>query len=137
MKTEFRIILILIMSFLNCSSPKTNNLPMETKKGQVIELASIHLKDGITEDMLLEASQNLQEEFLKKQKGYIKRELVKKSSTEYVDIIYWENQDLAHKAVENAMVSPVCHAFFELMHGANPEDPTGGVVYYEVVADYK
>lgn len=109
----------------------------EEFKGKTVEFATIMLKDGITEEMLLKASHDLQNDFLIKQPGFLKRELLKRSSKEYVDLIYWENQESADKAVGVAMENPVCLSFFELMEAADINDPAEGVAYYKVINEYE
>lgn len=106
-------------------------------KGKTVEFATITLKDGITEEMLLKASHDLQNDFLIKQPGFLKRELLKRSSKEYVDLIYWENQESADKAFVIAMENPVCLSFFELMEAADINDPAEGVAYYKVINEYE
>lgn len=136
MKTSVFTFGILVGALFSCSQPadyKNENSPT----AQVVEFAAIQLKDSVTEEMLLKTSSRLQKEFLDKQDGFLKRELLKKSDREYVDLVYWSSQAHADKVVQNAMSSPVCFAFFQLMKEADPNHPEGGLSYYQIVGEYQ
>ncbi|NOU20080.1 MAG: hypothetical protein HOO91_21190 [Bacteroidales bacterium] len=111
-------------------------MKVQSSKGQVVELAPFILKNGVTEVSLLDASETLQKEFLVKQTGFIKRELVKKLTGEYIDIVYWTSQENADRASQNAMNSPVCFAYFHLMKEADQNDPNAGVSHFVIINEY-
>jgi hypothetical protein len=108
----------------------------QSSQNQIIEFAPFELKEGTDAKALVAASENLQKEFLEKQKGFIKRELVKKSTSEYVDIVYWANKADADSAVENAMESSVCFSYFQLMKEADHHNPGAGVSHFEIISEY-
>lgn len=105
-------------------------------KKLTVEWAPFQLAEGVDETALLAASESLQSEFVSKQSGFIKRELVKAKDNQWVDIVYWNSLEEAERAAKNAMNSPICLKYFELMVGADPNDPSAGVMHFEVVKTY-
>lgn len=103
----------------------------------IIEWAPFTIKEGINEETLLKSSADLQQEFLNKQVGFIKRELIKKSDRDYVDIVHWKSKEDAGRAIENAENSPICFAYFQLMAEADHNHPGAGVSIFEVVGEYQ
>ena len=65
----------------------------------VVELVSFKLKEGISEEEFLVASDELNASFLSLQKGYIFRKLLKKEDT-WTDIVLWETMDDAMNAIK-------------------------------------
>lgn len=106
---------------------------VETNPGTIVELAPFLIKEGVLEKDLLEASARVQADFIEKQPGFIKRELLKKSDQEYLDIVYWQSEELAKNAAEKAMQSEICHKFFLLMDLSNHN---GGPSHYQIVKSY-
>lgn len=103
-------------------------------KRAVVELVPFTLRNEVTESQLLSVSERLQAEFLMRQPGFIKRELLRKSETEWIDLVYWVNRELAEKAIQNALSSSICQEYFNLiLYG---EDADTGVVHFEMVSDY-
>ena len=82
---------------------------------QIIEWAEFELKENITEENLLKVSQTLQTEFLDKQAGFMKRELLHKGGKKWVDLVHWESLEKANLAMENAIKSETCMNYFHLM----------------------
>ncbi|MBL4637509.1 MAG: hypothetical protein JKY56_26870 [Kofleriaceae bacterium] len=78
-------------------------------------LAHIKLKDGISEAALLAKSDKFQREFVDKQEGVLRRELVRKSAGKYIDIIQFQSQEHMEKVVELEQQSAICAEFFSLM----------------------
>jgi len=105
-------------------------------KKVTVEWAPFQLAEAVDEATLLAASEALQSEFVSQQSGFIKRELVKAKDNQWVDIVYWNSLEEAEQASRNAMNSPVCLKYFELMVGADPADPSAGVMHLEVVKTY-
>lgn len=102
----------------------------------VVEMAPFTLAEGVTEKMLLDASSVLQEDFLSNQPGFIKRELLKRSHHEWLDVVYWKDAQSADEAVKNSTNSPVCHMYFQLMIGEDHMNPGNGVKHYERISEY-
>ncbi len=106
------------------------------EKKEIIEWAPFSIKEGVTDQMLLEASQVLQQDFLNQQEGFIKRELLRKSAKEFVDVVYWRNKETAEKAVAKAANSPACFAYFQLMMQADHNNPAQGIEHLELMDTY-
>jgi len=92
-------------------------------------LAEIKLAKGKTEAELLAASERFEKEFASKQKGLIRRELVRKSNGDYIDIVQFASMADAELTMENEKTSRACHAFFAVMdmEKENPDDEMEGV----------
>lgn len=106
-------------------------------KRTVIEWAPFVLKEGLSEQDLLSASAALQADFLQHQSGFIRRELIKKSDREYVDVVHWNSRTDAALAIANAQNSPVCFLYFQLMAGADHANAGEGVSHFELVSEYE
>lgn len=97
----------------------------------VIELAQFKIKTGISDAEVLAASQEAHNGFLAKQKGYVSRELLKSSESEWVDIIHWETIEDAQAAMQNFMGSPSTKRFVEVI-----DDSSIKMMHLEVVKNY-
>ncbi len=78
-------------------------------------LAHIKLKNGVSEAALIANSDKFQSEFVDKQDGVLRRELVRKSEGKYIDIIQFQSKDHMDKVVELEQQSAICGEFFSLM----------------------
>jgi len=81
----------------------------------IVELAKIRLAKGKTEADLLAASDQFQKDFLDAQDGFIRRELVREPSGDYIDIIHWESQAHADAVGAKIETSEDIGAYFSLM----------------------
>ena len=104
---------------------------------QVVEIAPFSIKEYITEEQIIQASNDLQKGFVEKQNGFIRRELVKKSQREYMDIVRWETEYDALNAMQNAMKDPTCYSFFLLMENTNHENMVLNVDQLEILKIYE
>lgn len=102
----------------------------------VIEWAPFRLAAGVSEEVLLEASEALQRDFLRHQRGFLRRELLRGPDGEWVDLVHWSDQASADGVVEAVRTSPICHAYFHLMTGADAADPGAGVLHLHRVRVY-
>ena len=127
--------LIAIYLIFSAMAPAQEGKPGNSKV--VVEWAPFELIAGTDERALLQASETLQKEFLDNQKGFIRRELMKGKDNQWVDLVYWENMADAEQASKNAANSPVCHAYFQLMVAADPDDPAAGVLHFEHMKIYQ
>lgn len=93
-------------------------------KQPVTVLASITLAAGKTEADLLAASEQFQKEFVDLQPGVLRRELIRKSEREYIDIVQFRSAEDAADVMEKEKASPACGCFFAVMdlEAANEED---------------
>jgi hypothetical protein len=106
------------------------------RDGAVIEWAPFRLADGVTDAALLEASETLQRDFLQHQAGFVRRELLRGADGQWVDLVYWEDQTAADAVLDAVRSSPICHAYFHLMAGADAADPGAGVLHLHRVRAY-
>ncbi|RIK40050.1 MAG: hypothetical protein DCC55_16255 [Chloroflexi bacterium] len=107
-----------------------------TAKTVVIEWAPFELVAGTAEEVLMQASEVLQKEFLARQPGFIRRELLRGRDNQWVDLVYWESMEDAVQAAQNAANSPVCYAYFQLMVAADHDDPAAGVLHFDQMRSY-
>ena len=77
----------------------------------VFELAQFKTKAGISDADILTASQEAQDGFLAKQKGYISREFSKSTEGGWVDIVHWETMEDAQVAMQKFMGHPSTEKF--------------------------
>ena len=106
------------------------------KDKQVIEWAAFRLKDGLNEAEFIAASDAMQADFLRTQKGFIKRELVKTADGQWADVVYWEDHADAQAAMPNAMTSSACLKYFDMLQGADIEHPEVGVLHFDIMKTY-
>ncbi len=99
---------------------------------QIIEWAPFTLAEGATEEELLGRSEELQAQFLAGQDGFIRRELLQGEGREWVDLVYWRDAAAVQQAIRRAAESPVCHRYFQLMVGADHQEPGAGVTSYAI-----
>lgn len=97
-------------------------------------LAPIKLAKGKSETDLIKASDKFQDEFVSKQPGFIRRELIRKGDGEYLDIIQFRSKEDAEKIIEKEKESPACHAFFAVMDMNGVDDSE--IVFYPSLATY-
>ncbi|OED41310.1 hypothetical protein AB833_09870 [Chromatiales bacterium (ex Bugula neritina AB1)] len=102
----------------------------------VVELAVINLVDGKTETDLIEASNQFQRDFLDHQPGFIRRELVRKTDSEYLDIIHWRSQDDVDAVMKTIHSSPAVQAYFSVME-FDSDNPDSGVELYSSITAYE
>jgi len=80
-----------------------------------VEWAPFIKSSGVTDEQLIAAANSVNSDFLIKQKGFIKRELIKKNDNEYADVIYWETKTDAVTAGEKVSTCVKCNEYFKLM----------------------
>lgn len=100
----------------------------------VVEWAPFTTRPGVDDARLLRASHALQAEFLDRQRGFVRRELLKGPDGQWVDLVYWDSASAAEEAMKNAAGSPACFEYFQLMAGADHAEPGAGVSHFERVA---
>lgn len=92
-------------------------------------LAPIKLAPGNSEADLLQASDRFQKEFVDAQPGLIRRELVRKSNGEYLDIVQFRSMEDAMAIIEKEKESLACQAFFAVMDMRSTDDAKGVDLY--------
>ena len=96
-----------------------------------IEWAPFIKKAHVSDDALIAAADLVNRAFLTKQKGFIRRELISKTSTEYADLIYWETEEDAVNAGNKVNTCAECNAYFTLMDMNS--QTTNGFSHYRII----
>ena len=102
----------------------------------VVEWAPYIKSSNVTDAELIKTADKLNVEFLSLQKGFIKRELVKKSDAEYADIIHWNTQANAASAGSKAEACDVCSEYFKLMDAKMSSSAGAGFSYYSILKSW-
>lgn len=102
----------------------------------VIEWAPFRLRATADEQTLLRASEVLQRDFLARQPGFLRRELLRGDDRQWIDLVYWESADALAAAMRQAEQSPVCFTYFQVMEGADHAEPGAGVSQFQVAQSY-
>lgn len=100
-----------------------------------VEMAKINLAVGKSEAELVAASEQFQREFLSRQPGFLRRELLRLDEGNYLDLIHWRSAADASAVMEYAMESPQCQAYFAVM-AMDTDKPDEGVARYTSLAVY-
>ncbi|MFA7324848.1 MAG: hypothetical protein WC005_10880 [Candidatus Nanopelagicales bacterium] len=79
-----------------------------------IAIASFALKDGVTEEAMVAASDRFETEFVQQQRGIIRR-IVVKDDAGYADIVLFEDAAAIEQVMEAEQTSEACAALFSLM----------------------
>jgi hypothetical protein len=101
-----------------------------------IQLAPGKLKAGVSEEMARKASDEFEENFVKHQKGIIKRIFLKGKDGTYADLVFFENKEAADRVAEvEQQGHPACMAFFQLWE-MDETKPDMGVLSFEEIKTY-
>lgn len=98
----------------------------------VVEWAPFRKKGDVSDHQILSAAEYMHRKFYSKQRGFMKRELVKKSDGAFADIVHWRSQSEAAIAAAKTARCDICSLYFGLMD----VEETGsckGVSSYQVV----
>lgn len=68
------------------------------------DIISYELAEGVTQEHLLKIAQQIVNDWMKKQSGFIKWEITTDKEGNYTDIVYWESKEAA-KDAEKEMVN--------------------------------
>lgn len=82
-------------------------------KNLTIEIAQFKLVPGTEDAGFLKAADVVQKNFLRKQKGFVDRELSKSDDGQWVDILHWKTMQDALKASEEMLKNPSCLDFIQ------------------------
>jgi hypothetical protein len=100
-----------------------------------IEWAPFRVRPDVTEAELRAASAALQDEFLVRQPGYLRRELLRGEDGGYVDLVWWQSRAAADAIMEAIAGSAACARFFALLDG-DLSDPAAGIKHFTRIATY-
>ncbi len=99
-------------------------------------LVPIKLAKGKTEADLVAASNKFQNEFAGKQPGLIRRELIRKTNGEYLDIVQFRSKEDAEDIIKKEQTSPACHEFFSVIEMSVDADEDEGIEFYQSLVTY-
>ena len=98
-----------------------------------VEWAPVVKLSEVSDDDLIKAADSVNADFLSLQPGFIKRELVKKSETEYADIIHWNTKKDADSAGSKVEECAVCAGYFKLMDMERSSSAGAGFSHYTIL----
>jgi hypothetical protein len=85
----------------------------------IVEMAQFRLIRGSDEQGFLKEADAVQKNFLKKQSGFIDRELLKAEDGLWVDILHWSTMEEAQRASEAMLKDPACAEFIRKIDPAS------------------
>jgi quinol monooxygenase YgiN len=85
-----------------------------------IVIAPFRPKQGVTEDVVLQTSQNFEEQFVRKQDGILKRIVVKDGEGGYADIVFFKDAAAIDRVIQAEQNSDVCAALIALIEDDHP-----------------
>jgi type IV pilus biogenesis protein CpaD/CtpE len=87
----------------NQTQTETQKQMIEQKQSiGLVELTTFKLNKGISNADFVKSAEQMENNFLKNQDGFIKRTLTISGDTLWTDIVYWENQEIHSKAMNMA-----------------------------------
>lgn len=107
------------------------------KNAMYIQLAPIQLKEGVDEAKLLETSEAFQENFVRNQKGILRRILVRAKHGGYADLVFFESKEAADRVAEAEATSEHCLALFQILQPPDPSLPDMGLLSFEHIKTYE
>lgn len=102
-----------------------------------IQMVPVQLNDGIDEKSLLEASDRFQAAFVSKQRGVVKRILMRASSGGYADLVFFESKDAAERIAAAERTSVECLEFFAMVKPSALGSLDTGVLSFEHLRTYE
>ncbi|NEQ69268.1 MAG: hypothetical protein F6K21_28025 [Symploca sp. SIO2D2] len=98
----------------------------------IVEIAEFKLNDGVEDSAFLKAHNEVHNNWVKDQPGYIRRETVKSGDGLWKDLVVWESMELAHAAAEAIGKEPSNFPWMQMMSSDSVK-----MFHGEVVADFK
>jgi type IV pilus biogenesis protein CpaD/CtpE len=92
-------------SLIACNQTQTETQKQMIEQKQTIglvELITFRLNKGISNNDFVKSAEQMENDFLKNQNGFIKRTLTISGDTLWTDIVFWENQESHSKAMQMA-----------------------------------
>lgn len=107
---------MILLGFMACTPSQPENQYPMTQQHQTagaVEITTFQLNPGVsTTDFILSARQ-MQNDFLQKQEGFIKRTLTLSGDSLWTDIVFWVNKESHNKAMLNAEKTASIFPFME------------------------
>jgi len=98
----------------------------------IIEWAPFETKPEFTEQQIIELAQKVETEFLAKQSGYIRRELLKRDNNQWADLVYWKNMESAIAGAKAANDSGAFYEYFCTMVGVDLNSAEAGIFHFRL-----
>jgi hypothetical protein len=102
-----------------------------------VMLAPGQLKPGVSEAEMIAASDRFEANFVKKQKGVLRRHVLRAKSGGYADLVFFESKAAAERVLEAEMTSPDCAEFFSVFAPPDEGLPDMGVLSFEMLKIYE
>ena len=102
----------------------------------IVEWAPFRLAAGVDPQALIVASETLQREFLERQPGFVRRELLHGPDGQWADLVVWRDERTASEAMSAAMSSPVCLAYFHLLEGGDDPATASSVLHFRRIREW-
>ncbi len=107
--------------------------PSHGQEAIAVEWAPFITAAGVNDQQLVKAANAVNSKFLSRQNGFLSRELVKKSATEYADIIHWKTKADAVAAGEKVNNCMPCGQYFSLMDMKASAKAGAGFSHYVIL----
>lgn len=82
----------------------------------IVEVAMFKLNEGVTDQAFIAEAEKVQESFLKIQKGYLDRGLLKDENGQWFDILHWASMEDAQTAARVMMQESECQPFIQMIN---------------------
>jgi hypothetical protein len=79
----------------------------------IVEIAQFRLANGVSEQDFLREVEDVQNNFLSRQSGYIDRELLKSGEGQWIDIVHWSSMEKAQLVAEVMLKDPSALGFLQ------------------------
>jgi hypothetical protein len=89
-------------------------ITLEMKKNMAIEFYEFSPIEGISNEALLKAVSRAQSTFFRKQKGFIKSEILR-AEKNWISISYWSDVQLARQALDEFLNNSSCLPFVQMV----------------------
>jgi hypothetical protein len=101
-----------------------------------VEWAPFVKINEVSDQQLIAAADQVNQVFLSQQPGFIKRELIKKSDTEYADVIHWSSKKDAETAGHKVFDCDQCKSYFALMDTDESVAAGAGFSHYDILKQW-
>lgn len=81
----------------------------------IVEVATFKLNEGLTDQAFIAEAERVQEPFLKNQRGYLDRELLKDENGQWFDILHWASMEEAQTAARVMIQESECQPFTQML----------------------
>lgn len=97
----------------NPSTQDKKEMTMEQQKTGMVEITTFKLNQGVAEKEFQRSARAMQQDFLEKQNGFIKRTLTVSKDSIWTDVVFWKDQESAEKTIKLAETSALVLPFME------------------------